>query len=91
MVSDVELISGNRELSRIRSCIDSWTYLMLFRHDHETSSLHPEADVGTLAIVNGSLGNRRHQAITFPCLKFVNEKMSSSAGEFGRLAKLLGM
>jgi hypothetical protein len=52
--------------------------LMLFRHEHETSSLHPEADVGKLAIINGSLGNRRHQAITFPCLKFVNEKMSSS-------------
>jgi hypothetical protein len=34
--------------------------MMLFRHDHETSSLHPEADVGTLAIINGSLGNRRH-------------------------------
>ncbi len=33
---------------------------MLFRHDRETSSLHPEADVGRLAVINGSLRNRRH-------------------------------
>src|ERR1700747_268555 len=34
--------------------------LVLFRHDRETSGLHPDVDMGRLIVINGSLSYRRH-------------------------------